>query len=207
MRNLSTEMQAVSTAEVVRPIMFVECEFDSGDINLWNGVGSLAYSGKNYIGAGNLLAVEPVSESTDLRANGTSVTLSGLNNTLVGLAKDEDYQGRALTVKLGAMDESNDVIADPVIMFSGFMDTMMLTDSGESSTITIDVENKLIQMDRARVRRFTDNDQRIDYPNDDGFSFVTKIQDREINWGVPFPNAERTGGTTGTISRDDRSMK
>lgn len=207
MRNLSTEMQAVSTAEVVRPIMFVECEFDSGDINLWNGVGSLTYNGKNYIGAGNLLAVEPVSESTDLRANGTSVTLSGLNNTLVGLAKDEDYQGRALTVKLGAMDESNDVIADPVIMFSGFMDTMMLTDSGESSTITIDVENKLIQMDRARVRRFTDNDQRIDYPNDDGFSFVTKIQDREINWGVPFPNAERTGGTTGTISRDDRSMK
>ena len=207
MRNLSTEMQAVSTAEVVRPIMFVECEFDSGDINLWNGVGSLTYNGKNYIGAGNLLAVEPVSESTDLRANGTSVTLSGLDNTLVGLAKDEDYQGRALTVKLGAMDESNDVIADPVIMFSGFMDTMMLTDSGESSTITIDVENKLIQMDRARVRRFTDNDQRIDYPNDDGFSFVTKIQDREINWGVPFPNAERTGGTTGTISRDDRSMK
>ena len=207
MRNLSTEMQAVSTAEVVRPIMFVECEFDSGDINLWNGVGSLSYGGKNYIGAGNLLAVEPVSESTDLRANGTSVTLSGLNNTLVGLAKDEDYQGRALTVKLGAMDENNDVIADPVIMFSGFMDTMMLTESGESSTITIDVENKLIQMDRARVRRFTDNDQRIDYPNDDGFSFVTKIQDREINWGVPFPNAERTGGTTGTISRDDRSMK
>lgn len=207
MRNLSTEMQAVSTAEVVRPIMFVECEFDSGDINLWNGVGSLTYNGKNYIGAGNLLAVEPVSESTDLRANGTSVTLSGLNNTLVGLAKDEDYQGRALTVKLGAMDENNDVIADPVIMFSGFMDTMMLTESGESSTITIDVENKLIQMDRARVRRFTDNDQRIDYPNDDGFSFVTKIQDREINWGVPFPNAERTGGTTGTISRDDRSMK
>lgn len=207
MRNLSTEMQAVSTAEVVRPIMFVECEFDSGDINLWNGVGSLSYGGKNYIGAGNLLAVEPVSESTDLRANGTSVTLSGLNNTLVGLAKDEDYQGRALTVKLGAMDENNDVIADPVIMFSGFMDTMMLTESGESSTITIDVENKLIQMDRAKVRRFTDNDQRIDYPNDDGFSFVTKIQDREIKWGVPFPNAERTGGTTGTISRDDRSMK
>lgn len=207
MRNLSTEMQAVSTAEVVRPIIFVECEFDSGDINLWNGVGSLSYVGKNYIGAGNLLAVEPVSESTDLRANGTSVTLSGLNNTLVGLAKDEDYQGRALTVKLGAMDENNDVIADPVIMFSGFMDTMMLTESGESSTITIDVENKLIQMDRARVRRFTDNDQRIDHPNDDGFSFVTKIQDREIKWGVPFPNAERTGGTTGTISRDDRSMK
>lgn len=184
MRSLSSEMQAVATAETVRPILLIESDFDSGAINLWNGIGQLNYGGKTYIGAGNLLAVEPVSESTDLRANGTSVTLSGINNTLVGLAKDEDYQGRALTVKLGAMDENNDVIADPVIMFSGFMDTMMLTESGDSSSITIDVENKLIQMDRAKVRRFTDNDQRIDYPNDDGFSFVAKIQDREINWNI-----------------------
>ena len=184
MRSLSSEMQAVATAETVRPILLIESDFDSGAINLWNGIGQLNYGGKTYIGAGNLLAVEPVSESTDLRANGTSVTLSGINNTLVGLAKDEDYQGRGLTVKLGAMDENNDVIADPVIMFSGFMDTMMLTESGDSSSITIDVENKLIQMDRAKVRRFTDNDQRIDYPNDDGFSFVAKIQDREINWNI-----------------------
>ena len=184
MRSLSSEMQAVATAETVRPILLIESDFDSGAINLWNGIGQLNYGGKTYIGAGNLLAVEPVSESTDLRANGTSVTLSGINNTLVGLAKDEDYHGRALTVNLGAMDENNDVIADPVIMFSGFMDTMMLTESGDSSSITIDVENKLIQMDRAKVRRFTDNDQRIDYPNDDGFSFVAKIQDREINWNI-----------------------
>lgn len=206
MRSLSSEMQAVATAETVRPILLIESDFDSGDINLWNGIGQLNYGGKTYIGAGNLLAVEPVSESTDLRANGTSVTLSGINNTLVGLAKDEDYQGRALTVKLGAMDENNDVIADPVIMFSGFMDTMMLTESGDSSSITIDVENKLIQMDRSKVRRFTDNDQRIDHPDDDGLSFVAKIQDREIKWGVKYVT-EQAGGTAGTVSRDDRSMK
>lgn len=183
MRNLSSEMTAVSTAEVVRPILLVECDFDSGAVNLWNGIGQLSYGGKSYIGAGNLLNVEPVSESTDLRANGTSVTLSGINNTLVTLAKDEDYQGRSLTIKLGAMDENNDVIADPVIMFSGFMDTMVIAESGNNSSIKIDVENKLIQMERARVRRFTDNDQKIDHSTDEGFSFVTKIQDRQINWG------------------------
>lgn len=207
MRTLSSEMQAVSTADVVRPVLFVECDFDSGEVNLWNGIGQLSYGGKSYIGAGNLLNVEPVSESTDLRANGTSVTLSGINNTLVTLAKDEDYQGRSLTIKLGAMDENNDVIADPVIMFSGFMDTMVIAESGDNSSIKIDVENKLIQMERARVRRFTDNDQKIDHPTDEGFSFVTKIQDRQINWGRKSTNAERGGGTTGTVSRDDRSMK
>lgn len=205
MRNISTEMQAVSTAEVVRPVMFVECDFDSGAINLWNGVGALDYGGKTYIGAGNLLRVEPVSESAELRANGTSVTLSGINNTLVSLAKDEDYQGREMVIKLGAMDENNDVIADPVIMFSGFMDTMVLVEAGDTSSIKIDVENKLIQMERARVRRFTDNDQKIDYPNDDGFSFVTKIQDRQVNWGKPTgTSGER--GTRGSTIADDREI-
>lgn len=205
MRNISTEMQAVSTAEVVRPVMFVECDFDSGEINLWNGVGALDYGGKTYIGAGNLLRVEPVSESAELRANGTSVTLSGINNTLVSLAKDEDYQGREMVIKLGAMDENNDVIADPVIMFSGFMDTMVLVEAGDTSSIKIDVENKLIQMERARVRRFTDNDQKIDYPNDDGFSFVTKIQDRQVNWGKPTgTSGER--GTAGSTIADEREI-
>ena len=206
MRNLSSEMQAVSTAEVVRPVMFVECDFDSGAINLWNGVGSLTYGGKTYIGAGNLLKVEPVSESAELRANGTSVTLSGINNTLVTLAKDEDYQGREMVIKLGAMDENNDVIADPVIMFSGFMDTMVLVEAGNTSSIKIDVENKLIQMERAKVRRFTDNDQKIDYPNDDGFSFVAKIQDRQVNWGRPTgTSGER--GVRGSTIQDDRDIK
>lgn len=206
MRTLSSEMQAVSTADVVRPVLFVECDFDSGAVNLWNGIGQLSYGGKSYIGAGNLLNVEPVSESTDLRANGTSVTLSGINNTLVTLAKDEDYQGRSLTIKLGAMDENNDVIADPVIMFSGFMDTMVIAESGDNSSIKIDVENKLIQMERARVRRFTDNDQKIDHPTDEGFSFVTKIQDRQINWGRASGSNSATGGRTGDIM-DDRSMR
>lgn len=206
MRTLSSEMQAVSTADVVRPVLFVECDFDSGAVNLWNGIGQLSYGGKSYIGAGNLLNVEPVSESTDLRANGTSVTLSGINNTLVTLAKDEDYQGRSLTIKLGAMDENNDVIADPVIMFSGFMDTMVIAESGDNSSIKIDVENKLIQMERARVRRFTDNDQKIDHPTDEGFSFVTKIQDRQINWGRASGSNSATGGRTGDIM-DDRRMR
>lgn len=205
MRNLSSEMTAVSTAEVVRPILLVECDFDSGDVNLWNGVGSLDYGGKSYIGAGNLLAISTVGESVDMTADGLSVSLSGLNNSLLTLAKDEDYQGRKLIAKLGAMDENNDVVSSPVVIFTGFMDTMTINEAGDASSINLTVENKLIQLERARVRRFTDNDQKIDYPNDEGFSFVTKIQDKEIVWG-------RSSGASGSGGRgvdimDDRRMR
>jgi len=65
------------------------------------------------------------------------------------------------------------------------MDVMTISDSGDSSTISISVENKLIAFERSSVRRYTNEDQKIDHPSDKGFEFVTKIQEKEIIWGRP----------------------
>ena len=59
-RTLSTEMQAVASAELVRPIYLVKMEFDSGDLFLWSGLGNLVYSGDTYVGTGDLMAISPV---------------------------------------------------------------------------------------------------------------------------------------------------
>tara|TARA_R110000796_G_scaffold6135_1_gene22158 strand:+ start:655 stop:1269 length:615 start_codon:yes stop_codon:yes gene_type:complete len=186
-RTLSTEMQAVATAELVRPIYLVKMEFDSGNLNLWSGLGNLVYSGETYVGAGDLLAISSIKESEELTANGITVTVSGVKQSLVSIARDEPYQGRKVTLYLGAFDESADIISSPVILFSGFMDVMTISDSGETSTITIAAENKLIAFDRASIRRFTAEDQKIEYPNDKGFEFVSKIAQQEIIWGRPTP--------------------
>ena len=53
-RALSSAMQAVSTADVVRPIFLVRMVFDSGEtpneLNLWSGVGDLTYDSETYTG-------------------------------------------------------------------------------------------------------------------------------------------------------------
>lgn len=182
-RGLSTEMQAVAAAEVVRPVLLVEAAFDSGNVNLWNGIGDLTYSSTTYIGAGNLLSVGAIEESSDLVANGAKVVLSGIGEPLISKARDEKYQGRQLDIYLGAMDENGSVISSPVKIFSGFMDVMVISDSGQSAEIAISVENRLIEFERTRVRRNTAEDQKIDYPNDKGFEFVTEIQEKDIVWG------------------------
>tara|TARA_R110000764_G_scaffold90660_1_gene173092 strand:- start:2466 stop:3080 length:615 start_codon:yes stop_codon:yes gene_type:complete len=196
-RTLSTEMQAVATAELVRPIYLVKMEFDSGNLNLWSGLGNLVYSGETYVGAGDLLAISSIKESEELTANGITVTVSGVKQSLVSIARDEPYQGRKVTLYLGAFDESADIISSPVILFSGFMDVMTISDSGETSTITIAAENKLIAFDRASIRRFTAEDQKIEYPNDKGFEFVSKIAQQEIIWGRPTPAS--SSSSTGRI--------
>lgn len=182
-RPLTSAMQSAVTADLVRPIILVQCAFDSGNLNLWNGVGNLTVSSVDYVGAGTLLAIGEITETSELQANGITVTLSGITDPLLEKARDEDYQGRELKVLLGAMDASNGVISTPVNVFSGFMDTMVINDSSETATIQIAVENRLIGFERTRVRRYTAEDQLIDFPNDKGLEFVADMAEKEIVWG------------------------
>ena len=195
-RSLTSSMQTAVTADLVRPIILVECAFDSGDLNLWNGIGTLTVSSTDYVGAGTLLNIGEIAESSELQANGITVTLSGITDPLLAKARDEDYQGRELTVKLGAMNSSNGVISNPVTVFSGFMDTMVINDSSETATIQIAVENRLIEFERTRIRRYTAEDQKINYPNDKGLEFVAEMAEKEIVWGRGQVSSGGGGGTS-----------
>ena len=165
--------------------------FDAGEspnvLNLWNGIGDLAYGGNTYTGVGDLLSISQITETSDIQATGINVNLTGIKSSFIVIAKDHEYQGRPLTVALGAFDASGGLIADPVIVFSGFMDTMTISENGAYSTIGISVENKLVSFERSKVRRYTAEDQKIDHPTDKGFEFVTAIVQKEIIWGRPSP--------------------
>ena len=197
-RTLTSGMLGVTTADIVRPAYFVRMVFDSGEspnvLNIWNGIGDLAYGGNTYTGTGDLLSISQITETADIQASGINVSLAGVKSSLIVIAKDHEYQGRPLTVSLGAFDASGSLIADPVIVFSGFMDTMTIAESGQYSTISIAVENKLISFERSKVRRYTAEDQKIDHPTDKGFEFVTAIVQKEIIWGRP--TSQSAGGDT-----------
>lgn len=205
-RNLSSAMESAVEADLVRPIVLVQLLFDDvyddetppnlihTQLYLWNGIGNLVVGGITYVGAGTLLSIGEIAESSELQANGVTATLSGITDPLLAKARDVDYQGRELKVMLGAMDASNGVISSPVTVFSGFMDTMVINDSAETATIQITVENRLIEFERTRIRRYTAEDQKIDYPNDKGLEFVAEMAEKEIVWGrASVSNSNGTG--------------
>jgi len=41
----------------------------------------------------------------------------------------------------------------------------------------------LIDLERARVRRYTPEDQKINFPNDKGLDFVSDLTDKVVQWG------------------------
>jgi len=191
-RSLESGMSTAVAADLVRPIFLCQLAFPSGNVNLWSGIGDLTVDSVDYVGAGTLLGVSDISESSDVQANGIRVSLSGIASPIITKARDEDYQGRELKILLGAMDSSNSVIDDPVVVFSGFMDTMTINDAGETAIISVTAENRLIEFEKTRVRRYTAEDQKIEYPNDKGLEFVAEMAEKEIIWGR---NAVGTGSS------------
>ena len=183
-RSLTGGMVTEVTAASLQPILLVKLAFDSADLNLWTGIGDLVFGGDTYTGAGDLLAFSAIEESDELKAVGLTGSLSGIPSSLVAIALAEDYMGRPVTVWFGVLDSSGALVADPEPIFAGLIDTMPIEDAGETATIQVNAENRLARLEESRARRYTPEDQAIDYPGDLGLDFVVALNDgRDIIWG------------------------
>lgn len=182
-RDLTSGFISAITAQGTTPILLLRAYFDSGDLNLWNGIGDLTYSGVTYIGVSPILLFDNVKEQTTLAATGLNITLSGLDADIIDIAFNEPYEQRSLEMYLAMLDSSGNVIISPYMLFKGYMDTMKLSDDGKNVTIAVAVENELIALERALDSTYTPENQQIEFPNDTGFNFVAGLQTETVQWG------------------------
>ena len=167
----------------------VDLAFDSGNMRLWTGYGDKTINSQTYTGTGDLLTIDGLEEASDLSARGTTLTLNGLDSTIITYALTEEYQGRLVTIYWG-------VGTNTVEVFSGYMDKMTIQDAAESATISLTVESRLIALERANVRRYTRESHagvrtaKGLSGNDTFFDWVTKLQDKQIVWGRATENGE-----------------
>ena len=159
-------------------------EFPGGDVNIWSGYGDIVYNSDTYSGKGELLSISAIAETQDLRANAVTFGLSGIPSSYVSTAFNENYQGRPITSWFGVLDDNGALVSDPYQIFSGRMDVMEIEDNGRTAEIRINAESDMIDLRESRERRYTPEDQKIDYPSDEGLDFVPKIQDVELTWGA-----------------------
>lgn len=183
-RDLNAAIITAVEAGVLDVFVGVEGFFPSGVVRLWAGLGDMTVDGRVFTGAGSLIQVSEVEETATLSASGVTLTLSGVPSTLISLALNEPYQNSLMNLYFGVTKPS------PVasVVFSGYVDQMIVSDGPDSSTITVTVENKLIDLERPRSRRYTHADQQLRYPGDRGLEFVESLQTKEIFWGKARPS-------------------
>ncbi len=175
----------------------IKAEFDSGTIRLWTGKDDLTISSESYTGAGQLLSISNVEENIDLKSAGLTVGISGMDATVLNYALTENYQNRLITLFLGYVMGGTNEVAGTLVLFKGRMTTLTINDTPQGSTITIDAENRLIDLDRPSNFRYTKESQNFLHSGDTGFNRVASLQDKEIVWGKQSNTVGGSGGGTG----------
>lgn len=182
-RNIDSALRVELTGSSVAPILLAKFSF-STVLNLWSGFGDIIFAGDTYIGVGHFGKISVIGETQLLRAAGVAFSISGIPSTNISLALTEDYSERVVKLWLGVISASRSLVGTPILLFAGRMDVMEINEQGETSNIKIKAENRLIDLERPKERRYTDKDQKNFFPNDEGLSFVSALNDgRKIVWG------------------------
>ena len=199
-------IQSALEASEIQPLFAVQLMLDAQPLYFWTGLGDLTIDGITYVGTGQFLAVSEMEETAEIAAKGAVITLSGIPSELLSLAISTPYQGRLCKILFGAINankqylkqENGDFVLTeaggridvtdgddtPAInLFTGYIDKMDIDEGPETSTIAMSIESRLIDLERPRIFRFSDQNQKTRYPTDKGLEFVEDLQDKQFNWG------------------------
>lgn len=181
-RDLTAGALTEIAAAKLQPVLFFEGVFATDTLRLWSGVGDKSWNSLTWLGAGQLLGISEIGETADIRAESVRLSLSGMPSSLISLVHTQARHGKSGKVWIGFLDANDAVIADPYLAFSGRLDVPDIEDTGETCTISIAYENRLIDLQRARLFRWDDETQQHFYSGDRGFEYVAALQDQALVW-------------------------
>lgn len=182
MRTLTAAVAAAVGAGNVPLILFIEMDFPSGFLRVNNSGQTFTWDSKSWIGVGNLGTIDTITEASDMSAQGLSFSISGVPTENIAIALGQKYQGRSCKVWFAPLDSNYQVLADPIGSFNYRMDTMDI-ELGQTATIKVTAESRLVDWERANVSRYTNEEQQRLYPGDLGLEFVPQMAEKEIRWG------------------------
>lgn len=167
--------------DVVTMVLAVAIYFDSGTTRVHSGTGAIVIDGQTFLGVGTLGQVGSVTEENTTSSSTMSLTLSGLDMTLVGQTLNENCIGSNVTVYVGVMNEQGQVV-NANVLFEGFIsDTAM--QAGNTNAISYVVSNVFEKWSTGLPDRYTDESQQRLHPGDRFFRYVAQMAERSIYWG------------------------
>jgi hypothetical protein len=189
-RQLSTAMLDACQSNVVYPAIFLAATFTSGPVYLWTGWGQITFTAAGastahtYSGIGTMGSLSAIEEGSSVNARGITLTLSGVDTNLLTEVLTEFSLGAPVTVYLGFFTAAGVFVDTPIPIFVGYMDQPTIDVAGQSAVITIACENKLVILNVVAARRYTNDDQQLDYPGDTGLEFVQGLIETTIYFGA-----------------------
>jgi hypothetical protein len=206
-RILSPDFATEVDKPSVTMAVLVELNYDSGTIRVHDGVGLIVFGNYlfteasenltdeannklideedpvTFLGVGELGSIETVEENIEVIARSVTLTVSGLDASLLSSALTENYQNRTVKIYLAAINPDTGIlVSSPQTIWEGRMNQQTVTLSKGEATITITCEHRLRR--EPRIARYTEADQNQIFSNDRFFDLVPNIEGFVSKWGA-----------------------
>ena len=127
-----------------------------------------------YSASGFLQKMGSISESANLTIGSLSLSLSGVNQTLISDLLGNGHIHRKVTIKRAYINTSTNALIESFSIYSGRVQGMTIADSDKSSNINLNIANHWSDFARLAGRMTNSASQNQFFPNDKGFEFITQ---------------------------------
>lgn len=188
-RDISTLNQNATTARIVRPILFARLDFVSGVKRVHTEIGPRTathpiFGAEVYTGVGDFGGItQAITESVSAAPYAVKLALAGVNATLMNHALTDDYHRRDAELMFGFDDENGDLLDDPVIVWSGFMDKVDIALAQGLSDIMLTCEYRATLLQGGSAVLFNDEQKQASNSGDLIAEYMFRMVDLVLTWG------------------------
>lgn len=186
------------------PILAGAARFSFGETyRVWSGYGQLTIDSQDFKGIGARALIVPTGSQGGGSAEGTRLTLSGVDPDVAQTIEDEDYHQKPCTI-WRLIFSPDHVLLGAAVFLRGRVDTVTITEQvGGDSSIEFDIEGPRRDMSRRGARIRSDSDQRVlGGSGDAAMKHISYAARKTLVWGQkPATAGQVLGGTQGSALR------
>ena len=182
-KSLSAPVLAALSASNVVLVTLVKMEFPGGTIALNTSSWNISHGGTDYLGAAGLGAQTAITDKPGEIA-GIQLELNRVDTTYITLALDDadQVQGSPITISTAILDASSYQVLHVETDWTGYADTMTISEDGETCSIGLTAESKAVDLLRGNPLVYNDADQQSLVPGDRIFEYVASQTDQPVVW-------------------------
>lgn len=194
-RTLTTAVATAASGQVAHICHLLSMAFSGGTSYMTTAARDIAWNSQTWSAVGGALSFEAVQETSDLSGQGVKVRLDGVTTATIAALLAENYIGREANLYLAHLGSDGAVIADPVLLFRGYMnETWVIKERRDPAGGGCDIETRfvspLVKLNQVRgVKSNLTSHQSHpdrnghDYSADTFMRHISIIRETDIGWG------------------------
>ena len=184
-RTLTTAVKNELLTGQIRPIHLVEIGFSTPVFLTDCGfdlTSSVSGSSRTYTASPHLVGVSSFEEQTDISKTSLSLSLSGADQTFISTCLNENIVNDSVEIYRGLLNSSNSIIADPILLYSGNIDTFEISETATQSNVKLIIVSHWADFDKKSGRKTSNASQQRFFSTDLGMDYSSENV-LDIKWG------------------------